>query len=137
MRLILSILVSFVIAGCSTTPIKIEAAKPIPSVHIYNDKYINHEEGNEKVTIIRDQGFTGSGCSHTIFIDNDKAFDIQAGQAIVVSLKPGNHFFRLDLGAGLCPNESYSQSTYLALGGPQTFRISISSNMNIMLTRIN
>jgi hypothetical protein len=136
MRLTLLALLAIMISGCSTTPIKLEAAKPIPPEHIYNKSYLNHKEGNEYIHIIRDQGFTGSACSHTIFIDNDKAFDIQPGQAISVSLEPGNHFFRLDLGAGLCPNESYSQATYLALGEPQTFRISISSNMNIMLTRI-
>jgi len=136
MRLALLALMTLIIAGCSTTPIRLESAKPVPAAHIYNKEYLEHKEGNEVVNIIRDQGFTGSACSHTIFIDNDKAFDIQPGQAISVSLNPGNHFFRLDLGAGLCPNESYSQATYLALGEPQTFRISISSNMNIMLTRI-
>jgi hypothetical protein len=113
-----------------------EAAKPIPKENIYNSEYLKHEDGNELVHFIRDRGFTGAGCSHTVHIDNDKAFAIQPGQAISISLKPGNHFFRLDLGAGLCPNESHSQSTYLNLGEPQTFRISTSSNFNLMLTRI-
>jgi hypothetical protein len=136
MPLILLVLLSLILAGCSTTQIKLEAAKPIPKEHIYNNAYLKHEEGNELVHFIRDQGFTGSACSHTVFIDNDKAFAIQPGQAISVSLKSGNHFFRLDLGAGLCPNESYSQSTYLNIGEPQTFRISVSSNFNLMLTRV-
>ncbi|WP_290705331.1 hypothetical protein [Amphritea sp.] len=136
MRFILLVLGPILLAGCSTAQIPLEEAKLIPKEHIYNNTFLKHEAGNELVHFIRDQGLIGAGCSHTVFIDNEKAFAIQPGQAISVSLKPGNHFFRLDLGAGLCPNESHSKSTYLNLGEPQTFRISISSGGTLMLTRI-
>ena len=136
MRLIVLALVPLLFAGCSVVEINLEAFKPIPHEHIYNSAYLKHEDGSELVNFIIDQGFIGSGCSHTVFIDNNKAFDIQPGQAISISLKPGNHFIRHDLGVGLCQNESYSQSTYLKLGEPQTFRISVSSSYNLTLTRI-
>ena len=136
MRLILTLLGMCIITGCSTTPVRFEVANPIPQERVYAAKLIEPSPEKETVKFVRDLGFTGSGCTHTIFIDNDKAFAIRAGEAIAINLKPGNHFFRLDLGAGICPNESYSQSTYLTKGGPQTYRVSISSNFNIMLTRI-
>lgn len=136
MHSLLALLFPFFIAGCSTTPITFDTAKKVPEYHIYNDKYVGHEEGKETVYFIRGKGFEGSLCAHVIFIDNDKVCAIRPGEAIATSLTPGNHFFRLNLGIGLCPNESYSQSTYLAIGEPQTFRISTSQNKNVMLTRI-
>ena len=40
-------------------------------------------------------------------------------------------------GGGLCPNEVHSEVTVLEADKPQTFRILISSNANLLLTRIN
>jgi hypothetical protein len=97
---------------------------------------LGENEGKEKVHVIRDEGILGSACTHTVFIDNKKVFDIDPGQAITVALEPGNHVIRLTSGAGICPDTSLSESTVLELGEPQTFRISISSNGQIMLSRI-
>jgi hypothetical protein len=130
------IILSLSIAACSTTPINYGSADPVPSEHIYDSKYLVQDADQEAVNFVRDKGFTGSACTHTVHIDNNRAFDIRQGQGITIYLEPGNHFFRLDLGAGMCPNESHSESTFIKLGEPQTFRISISSNFNIMLTRI-
>lgn len=133
---ILLVLLSLIVAGCSTTQVQPGTEQPIPPEHIYNADYLIHKPGNEIVNFTRDQGMLGSACSHMVFIDNDKAFEIFPGQAVAISLKPGNHLFRLDTGRGSCPNETHSQETFLVLGEPQTYRISISSNFNLMLTRI-
>jgi hypothetical protein len=135
------LLPSFLIAilistGCSTTQVTFNKAKPVDSEKIYDKSFLNPDENNEKISVIRDQGFLGSACTHTIFINNKKVFDIEKGQAIMVSIEPGNHVLRLESGVGICPDTSLSESTFLKIGEPQTFRISISSNGQIMLSRI-
>jgi len=132
----LTALLALIIVGCSTTPTGPEDEKPIPPEHIYSASYLVNKPGNESVKFTRDKGMLGAGCPHMIFIDGDQVFEIFSSQFVVVSLPPGLHLFRLDTGQGACPNESYSQETTLVLGQPQTYRISISSNFNLMLTRI-
>ena len=136
LKVFMAIAVVLILTGCSTTPISFDKAIPVPHNKIYDKSFISSDKEKEKIMIIRDQGLFGSGCTHTIFINNKKSFDLGYGQALMVALEPGNHVLRLESGVGICPDTSISESTYLKLGEPQTFRVSISSNGQIMLSRI-
>ena len=78
LRLILIVL-SLSIAACSTTPINYGSADPVPSDHIYDSQYLVQDTGKEAVNFVRDKGFMGSGCKHTVNIDNNRVFDIRHG----------------------------------------------------------
>jgi hypothetical protein len=132
----LNVFALLLISGCTTTPITIDVAKPVPEDRIFSNKYSVMDENKESVAFIRDKGLTGSACANTLYINGNKAFAIQPGEVIIVNLRPGNHLFRLDVGSELCSNESLSQPTFLNIGEPQRFRRSIGSNLKHMLTRI-
>ena len=131
MRIALIILLALMVVGCSTTETRPGYENTIMDKYIYNKEYIVRYDGDVPVKFTRDSGFTGAGCKHKIFIDNDRAFDIRESQAITVYLQPGNHFFRLEL----CGNQSHSEATYINVGEPQIFRIQSSLN-GLLFSRI-
>ena len=137
-QIIVLALAALLLSACSTTPIAIDMAKEIPSERLYEASFVASDNINGKalVDFTRDSGFIGSGCSHTMYIDNVKAFAMHQGEGITVQLDPGDHFFRIELGAGICPNEAYSQNVSLKTGEHQAYRILTSSNFNLSFTRI-
>lgn len=134
MRFVLPLFILFSIVACSTTPPKY--GKPVPAKFIHNQELTIRHDGDKSVKFVRDSGFLGAGCTHTIFIDSKKAVDLDPGQAFSAYLKPGNHFYRLSSGGGIRPNVSISEESLLVLGEPQKFRASSGSNFQVMLSRI-
>lgn len=133
-RLLAIAIAALLLTGCSTTQTKHE--KPIPDERLYMPELLQAGPETEAVKFTRDSGMLGSGCNHAISIDGQSAFDIRAGEAVKVYLEPGEHLFVLETGRGSCPNEVHSDDTTLVLGTPQVWRISVSSNFNLLFTRI-
>src|SRR5262249_28336362 len=126
-----------VLAACSTTPIDRATAQQVPPDHIYAAALVGTAGGAEgDVLFLRDEGFVGRGCSHDIFVDNRKAFAIRAGEKITLHVPAGLHVFRLETGAGLCPNIAMSQETTVGIGAHQVFRILLPSDGSLRLTRV-
>lgn len=125
-------------SACSTTPVTQQSAAPVPENRIYQIRYVGAATGADEATVVflRDSGFFGSGCSHDVYIDNVKVFSIRQGEQITTRVRAGQHFFRLETGAGLCPNISTSQETTIAPGARQTYRILLPSDGSLRLTRI-
>ncbi len=125
------------LAGCSTTPVDLTTAKKIPDERIYDTTMTSqNDERNTSITFLRDAGYLGSGCSHEVFVDNNKLFAIRAGEVIKVFLKEGEHFIRLETGHGLCPNISISQDVRMVKGKDQEYRILLPSDGSLRLSRI-
>ena len=134
---ILGVFGGLIMSGCSTVPITSEFAKPVPSERIYEQKYFSEQEPDQaKVTFLRDNGFTGGGCSHDIYANNIKIFSIRPNEKAVVYLKPDYYIFRLETGGGLCPNIATSQETDLKPNADAEYRILLPSDFNLRLTRI-
>ena len=126
-----------VLDGCSTIPITADAAKSTPSDRIYvQDLFSKQMPDQATVTFLRDKGFTGSGCSHDVYVNNEKVFSIRSNEKAVVYLKPDYYIFRLETGGGLCPNIATSQETELKPNAVAEYRILLPSDMNLRLTRI-
>ena len=125
-------------SACSTTPVTQQSAAPVPAERIYQTSYIGAASGTSEATVVflRDSGFSGSGCSHDLYIDNVKVFAIRHGEQITTHVPAGQHFFRLETGGGLCPNISASQETTIPSGARQTYRILLPSDGSLRLTRI-
>lgn len=141
MNKILAIIAALMITGCSTTQISEHSANQIPQNRVYDPQYVAYEfiEKNKDITaitVLRDSGFLGSGCSHTIYINNIKTFAIRANEFINLKLPAGEHLLRLESGAGICPNISLSQNTNLEVGEHEKYRISIASTGQINFSRI-
>jgi len=135
---VLAMVVLVFIAACSTAPITEEEGRPVPADRIYALQLVAVDANplKARVSFFRDSGFVGAGCTHDIYVNNVKAFAIKQGEYIHVSLDPGPYFFRLETGAGLCPDISTSQETIINAGEKRVYRILLPSDGSLRLTRI-
>lgn len=123
--------------GCSTVPVVSNTAKPIPNERVYNQDYLKKQTPEQaKVTFLRDKGFLGSGCTHDIYVNNEKAFSIRSNEIATIYLEPKYYIFRLETGGGMCPNIATSQETEVKSGAEIEYRILIPSDFNLRLTRM-
>ncbi|BCD88066.1 hypothetical protein PSm6_44730 [Pseudomonas solani] len=131
------VLAVLLLAGCSTSPVTEGQAKAISSDRVYAPDLVGRADSESaKATFLRDEGYFGSGCSHVIYVNNRKAFAIRQGEGVSLRLQPGEYSFRLETGAGMCPNIATSQDITLKPGSAVTYRILLPSDGNLRLTRI-
>ncbi|QNX62280.1 hypothetical protein [Acinetobacter seifertii] len=125
------------LTGCSTAPVVSNIAKSVPNERIYNQKYLKKQIPEQaKVTFLRDKGFLGSGCTHDIYVNNEKVFSIRSNEIATIYLEPKYYIFRLETGAGMCPNIATSQETEVKPGAEIEYRILLPSDFNLRLTRM-
>jgi len=125
------------LTGCSTTPVVSNIAKSVPNERIYNQKYLKKQAPEQaKVTFLRDKGFLGSGCTHDIYVNNEKVFSIRSNEIATIYLEPKYYIFRLETGVGMCPNIATSQETEVKPGAEIEYRILLPSDFNLRLTRM-
>ncbi|HEC75088.1 MAG TPA: hypothetical protein ENI26_12080 [Methylophaga aminisulfidivorans] len=137
-RKFIGIAVALLVSACSTTPVTQQSAARVPTDRIYQTSYIGAASVASDATVVflRDSGFSGSGCSHDLYVDNMKVFAIRQGEQITIHVPAGQRVFRLETGGGLCPNISMSQETIIAAGARQVYRILLPSDGSLRLTRI-
>lgn len=128
--------VAVLLAGCSTVPVTEGEAKAVPADRVYAADYLQ-ESGDRSATIYiaRDKGFSGSGCSHDISLNNEKVLALRQGEAATLHVAPGAYFLKLETGGGLCPNVSTSQNLTLSQGEKQRYRVLLPSDGSLRLTR--
>lgn len=139
MKYLVVLLISVLTVGCSTSPISQTSGAAVPQDRIYSTEFLtlNKDQTNTaKVTFLRDSGAFGSACSHVISVDTKKVFAIQPGEFITLNLNPGDHFFNLATGQGLCPNIVISEDVTLRDGDLVEYRILLSSDGALRMTRI-
>lgn len=134
--LTLSIALFAALAGCSTAPVAPGNALAVPAERVYNPTYIQpSQDRTASILIARDKGFSGSGCSHDIFLNNEKVLAIRQAEMVTLYVAPGAYFLKLETGGGLCPNISTSQNLTLAAGERQDYRVLLPSDGSLRLTR--
>lgn len=125
-----------VLTGCSTVPVPEGAAKAVPAERVYQATYLTASaDRSAQIYVTRDKGYSGSGCSHDISLNNEKILSIRQSEAATLHVAPGSYFLKLETGGGLCPNISTSQNLTVAAGDRQVYRILIPSDGNLRLTR--
>ncbi|WP_151762334.1 hypothetical protein [Acinetobacter seifertii] len=125
------------LTGCSTAPVVSNTAKLVPNERIYNQRYLKKQTPEQaKVTFLRDKGFLGSGCTHDIYVNNEKVFSIRSNEIATIYLEPKYYIFRLETGAGMCQNIATSQETEVKPGAEIEYRILLPSDFNLRLTRM-
>ncbi len=127
---------ALLVAGCSTVPVTTDKALPVPADRVYQPEYLQASaDRSSTVVVLRDKGFSGSGCSHDISVNNIKVLSIRQAEGATLHLAPGAYFLKLETGGGLCPNISTSQNLVLAAGERQVYRVLLPSDGNLRLTR--
>lgn len=95
-RIIAAGVLLLALGGCTTSPLPIADARPVPADHIYAFKGQGTNETGY-LTVFRDDGFVGSGCDVVFYIDGQRAAKIGPGQRASFNLPAGE----VNLGTGL------------------------------------
>lgn len=134
----LAVAMASTLAACSTNPVTVQSAAAVPSARIYQPAYVGAAIAPSDATVVflRDSGFSGSGCSYDMYVDNVKVFAIRSGEQITIHVPAGRHFYRLETGGGLCPNVATSQESVIEAGGRQVYRALLPSDFSLRLTRM-
>lgn len=127
MRIILiSLLLAFT-AGCSTSPVAFDEAKPVPKDRVFA---FSSKPATPYGTIVvaRDTGFIGGGCFVAIHVDGKVVARIDTGEVASFYLPVGDHLVGLGIdkqGGGMCSwtNSLKEQSASLIEGQSKRFRI--------------
>ena len=117
----------FSLFGCATKPIPNELAKPIPINQIKNKEFLIKKPNTGMVTIKRDSGFTGSGCSSGVFVDGKKIADLKVSEKIVLFLPVGEHIISA-WPNGICGGGMSEVKTNVKNNSSSNFRIGYGSN---------
>lgn len=80
-------LVSFLLSGCSTSPISASNADPVPPSRFFAFS----SNGSSQLVVTRDSGMFGAGCNHRFYIDGTLAAEFAAGEVARFGLAPGKH----------------------------------------------
>ena len=129
-----------ILSGCATTPVSINDAKQVPA-----DRLLAFQTaGADKtaiLTVIRDEGFLGSGCYYGLWINKTLAARVDVAEYAKFYVEPGETLLRIGRdpqGKGLCAvdQDNWTQrETILKAGVPKTFRMSIDVNGKVDISR--
>lgn len=75
----LALFMVLALAGCATSPVSPDKAKSAPPTSLFRFQ-VKDNSNNEEVTVIRDKGFTGSGCAMVVFLDGYKSAQLETGE---------------------------------------------------------
>lgn len=84
------------LGGCATSPIPVSEARPVPADKMYALKDQGTKDSG-RLTVVREDGFFGSGCDVVFYIDGQRAAKIGPGQKASFVLPAGE----VNLGTGL------------------------------------
>ena len=125
------------LSACSSVPVTSSTVQMIPPERIYQSKYFTKTSDDQvKVEISRDRGAIGSACSHTIYANDEKLFAIRTNEMATVYLDPKFYIFRLETGAGWCPNITITQESTLQPNSEAKYRITMPSDVNLRMIRV-
>ncbi|MGI2095497.1 hypothetical protein [Shewanella glacialipiscicola] len=133
MRLLILSLMLFMLAGCATSAVQINAAKQVPEDRLFIK---DNTDGNAVITIIRDSGLLGSACNINVFINDELAATLDVSEKATFNVKAGEIYLGAQFsGNGLCINSSIRNlETSIKQAQHKTYRVysDPSGNMQIL-----
>ena len=131
---------TLVVGGCHTTPVPLEEAipTPLPRLMAFQSPSPSYPS---TLTIIRDKGFGGSSCYIMVYINNELAARMDAGEKAVFHVPAGNTLIMVGpdtQGEGLCwLADKYSDQieTYLNAQEKKPYRVSWTPGGVLSITR--
>ena len=135
-----ALLLALLVSGCATTPVSMSAAKQVPTDRLLAFQVATGDK-TATVTVIRDEGFIGSGCYYAVHINGVIAARLDVAEFARFYVEPGEILFRAGRdpqGAGLCDVQldNWTQrETLLKPGEQKYFRLSIDANGKLDIQR--
>lgn len=87
--------ISFMLAGCSSSPVSNDEAVNVPQKRIYNQNIFEKKEDSGTVIIKRDKGFVSSACSDSLYVDGVKIADLNPSEKITIYPRIGKRVFSM------------------------------------------
>jgi hypothetical protein len=88
-------------AGCATSPVASSDAKLVSGERLLDRTYLEDRPGTGRVTLKRDSGFLGGGCTTRVFVNAKPIADLRTSEKVVLHLPPGDYVFSTQ-GTGMC-----------------------------------
>jgi len=127
MKLFVTALALFALAGCATSPVPEEKAKPVP---VDRALLLQSKPTGPYGTILvtRDTGFLGGGCFLAVHVDGQLAARIDTGEVVRFYVPVGDHLIGMGIdksGGGLCSWTDMVKEQSVSLTNSQTKRFRI------------
>ena len=107
------------LAGCATSPIGADNAKP---GMVVQNPWLSASPGTGEVLFVRDKGYMGSACAEKIYVDTQEVAELRTGQRVSVYLPPGEHVAGVKP-SSICAGGSAALSINVVAGGHQMYRV--------------
>lgn len=129
------------ISGCATSPVSLDKSTPVPTERLF--AFQNAIADGASITVLRDSGFTGSGCYGTFSINGVLAARFGVSESATFHLPAGDFLLRYGTdpqGKAICGfNSDYwvQRETVLNEGENKIFRLSINASGALDVMRVN
>lgn len=129
------------LAGCATKPVAPNLAHDVPA-----NRAITHQSpiaGGGLITVVRDKGYTGSGCYAGVFVNGDLAAKLGTAERVNLYLPAGRSILAShSVGAALCgiglqKRGERAIAVQIAAGDSFIYRLAMSSDGIVTLTPLN
>ncbi len=121
-------LIGITLGGCASTPVSNTEAVDVPAKRIVDSTLMQSMANSGKVTIKRDNGFTGSACAKRVFADAKAVADLNTGERLVIYLSEGEHIISAKSNSP-CGGGLVETMVTVKAGGNYSYRIGTQSNM--------
>lgn len=121
-----------ILSGCGTTPVSLKNAEQVPKHRLLGFQEQRNEFGTMVVT--RDEGFVGSGCFCSLYVNNQLAARFDTGETAGFFVPPGELLLKVGRdpdGKGLCSiGQDYwtQRESLIKKGEVKYFRMTINAD---------
>lgn len=140
-RLLLpAFLLALLLGGCATTPVQISEATQASADRVLAFQLATGDKP-ATLTVIRDEGFIGSGCYYAVHINQVLAARLDVAEFARFYVEPGEILLRVGRdpqGVGLCgfgQDQWTQRETILKPDEQKSFRLSIDTSGKLDITR--
>ena len=109
------------VAGCATTVTP--TAETSPAAAVLAPGMTRQLPGTVAVTLKRDSGFGGAGCTTRVYVGGTPIADLRVGQAIVVYMAPGDYVVGAKVTTLICGGGDAETAMRVLEGRPSAYRI--------------
>lgn len=128
-KLAITFVLSFLIVGCSTSPVQPSEAKQVEPILKFQKS-----ENTLPVVIVRDKGYTAGACAITVFVNGQQIANLDTAEKTIIYVKPGSVVLGAGFtGTGLCSGAPRNEREFSIQDGSKVIRISIDQSGNVDL----
>lgn len=124
---------AFAVAGCATTPVPESAASAVPPDRLYAPALARPVSGGGTITVRRDSGMLGAGCSARVWIDGQPAADLWPSERVAIHVEAGEHIVSAQ-GNALCTGALLEVPANVKPGRESRLRIGYGANGQFILS---